>query len=172
MATISSLTHCPICPLDPYSAIQNISSLAALFKALLERFAKVLLHVQRECETLTATGGKKAYRIGDNDPALAHLHTGTLDCPMGFNIDLEPGVWKGLVKSALRTEMEGGGSNTMPVRVLLEEVEERQRRWHLGREILGEEKGVWGNGRCEERGVCESLGAEQIRRVMGTLNWS
>lgn len=93
---------------------------------------------------------------------------------MGFNVDLEPGVWKSLVKSALRTEIEGGGSNATPLKALLEEVEERQRRWHTDKEFLGEERRrVWGSQECErDSSKCEGLGGEHMRRAMGMLDWS
>lgn len=173
MTAVSTLTHCPVCPLDPFSAIQNVSSIVSLIKAIVERFSKVLAEVDREAALLASTGQRKPYRIGDNSPALAHMHTGTLDCPMGFNIELEPEVWKKLVKTALKTEMEGGGSNPVPLRGLLREVEERQRRWHTDREFLGDERRrVWGGEHCEREGeVCESLGGEHIRRAMGMLDW-
>lgn len=173
MSAISSLLHCPVCPNDPFSAIQNVSSLVSLFKAIIERFSKVLAEVDREAAHLSATGAKKPFRMGDNNPALAHLHTGTLDCPMGFNVELEPGVWKKLVKGALRTEMHGGGSNPMPLERLLEDVEERQQRWHSDKAFLGEErKRVWGGKHCEKDGsTYESLGGEHIRRAMGMLDW-
>ncbi|KAJ4361608.1 hypothetical protein N0V95_001684, partial [Ascochyta clinopodiicola] len=100
MSTISSVLHCPTCPLDLFSAIQNVSSLASLFKALVARFSKVLSEIDREAQLLRDQGKKKPYRIGDNDPALAHLHTGTLDCPLGFDVELEPEVWRILAKKA------------------------------------------------------------------------
>ncbi|KAF2992941.1 hypothetical protein E8E13_000546 [Curvularia kusanoi] len=115
MSSVSSLLHCPTCPQDPFSAIQNVASLASLFKAIISRFAEVLGEVDREAASLRATGAKKPFRIGDLNPALQHLHTGTLDCPMGFNVELEPDVWVKLVKQALRTEMFGGGSNATPL---------------------------------------------------------
>ncbi|KAF2631950.1 hypothetical protein BU25DRAFT_331276 [Macroventuria anomochaeta] len=173
MTTVSSLIHCPICPLDAFSAIQNVSSIVSLFKAIVERFSKVLHEVDLEASRLSTIGSKKPYRIGDNNPALSHLHTGTLDCPMGFNIELEPDVWKKLVKTALRTEMYGGGSNPAPLKQLLKEVEERQQRWYRAEEFLGEERRrIWGREHYEgDKGVCESLGGEQLRRAIGILDW-
>ncbi|KAF3043443.1 hypothetical protein E8E12_008020 [Didymella heteroderae] len=174
MTSISSLTHCPICPLDPFSAIQNVSSIVSLFKAIVERFSKVLHEIDRECERLRTTGGKKPYRIGDNNPHLAHLHTGTLDCPMGFNVELEPDVWRTLVKTALKGEVEGGGSNPTPLKQLVEQAEARQRKWHSDKEFLGEEgRRLWPGKECDQdNGVCESLGSAHIRRAIESLDWS
>lgn len=174
MTAVSSLTHCPVCPRDPFSAIQNVSSIVSLFKAIVERFSKVLAEVNREAARLAETGQRKPFRMGDNNPALSHLHTGTLDCPMGFNIELEPDVWRKLVKAALRMEVEGGGSNPVPLKELLKEAEERQQRWHGDKDFLGEEgRRMWGDKVCEhDNNVCQSLGSEHIRRAIGKLDWS
>ena len=173
MSCITAVTHCATCALDVFSALQNVSSLASLFKATIARFARVLQEIDLEAARLVAAGARKPYRIGDNNPALAHLHTGTLDCPMGFNIELEPCVWKTLVKTALRTEVHGGGSNPRPLMLLLDEAEERQQRWHNDSGFWGEEgRRMWGKEQCErDKSVCESLGGEHIRRAIRTLEW-
>lgn len=175
MTTISSLIHCSTCPIDPFSAIQNVSAIVSLFKALVERFSKVLSEVDAEAKRLEAAGAKKPFRIGDNNPALGHLHTGTLDCPMGFNVDLDPETWRKLVKQALRTEVHGGGSNTTPLHGLLEESEARQQKWHENKDFLGEERRrLFGDGKhCEgdEKRACQTLGAEHIKMAIGRLNW-
>jgi hypothetical protein len=107
MGVLSDLIHCPQCPKDTFSATQNISSIVSLCKVIVERFNKVLMGIDAEAERLEQNGGKKPYRIGEVDPALQHLHTGTPDCPMGFNIELEPKDWKRMVKMALKSEVYG-----------------------------------------------------------------
>ncbi|KAF1923942.1 uncharacterized protein M421DRAFT_73991 [Didymella exigua CBS 183.55] len=164
--TIATVLRCPTCPLDRFSAMQNVSSISALFKALLERFSNALREIDAEADRLRAARATKPFRMGDGSPALAHLHTGAPDCPLGFDVALDPDVWRALVKTALRAEVDGGGSNPMPLAVLLEEAEERQGRWHRDERFLG------GEGRGEDGGKCESLGAEHVRRAMGMLDWS
>lgn len=174
MSALSELIHCPQCPKEAFSAIQNIQSIGALFKAIVERFNKVLLETDSEAARLEQTGQKKPYRIGDNNPALLHLHTGTPDCPMGFNIELEARDWKRIVKTALRTEIHGGGSNPRPLTVLMNETEERQKRWHSDKEFWsGEKMHVFGGGKheCDQTKNCEALGAEHIRRAIDCMNW-
>ncbi|CAO2650422.1 Nn.00g017140.m01.CDS01 [Neocucurbitaria sp. VM-36] len=176
MSNLSDLIHCPQCPKEMFSAIQNVQSIVALFKAIVERFNKVLREVDAEAERLQQNGQKKPYRIGDNNPALFHLHTGTLDCPMGFNIELEARDWKRIVKTALRTEINGGGSNPRPLIDLLKEIEVRQERWHNDKEFLTEERGhmfAGGTQECKTPGLktCEALGAEHIRRAINNLNF-
>jgi len=170
--TLSTLIHCPTCPLDPFSATQNLQSIVSLFKALVLRFNKVLLEVDAEATRLMQNSEKKPFRVGDNSAALAHLHTGTPDCPMGFNIQLEAREWSKIVKTALRTEVWGGGSNTKPLVELLAETEERQRRWHAEPDLWKEEMGHLKGGRkCAREGICEALGAEHIRRSIEELVW-
>ncbi|KAJ4367381.1 hypothetical protein N0V83_006963 [Neocucurbitaria cava] len=176
MSNLSDLIHCPQCPKEMFTAIQNIQSAVALFKALVERFNKVLIELDAEAERLQQTGQKKAYRVGDNNPALHHLHTGTLDCPMGFNIDLEAKDWTRIVKTALKTEIHGGGSNPRPLMDLLKEIEARQERWHNDKEFWSEERiHMFGGTRleCKDKDTkpCEALGADHIRRAINRLNF-
>lgn len=174
MSALSDLIHCPHCPNEMFSAIQNIQSIVALFKAIVERFSKVLLEVDAEASRLEQGGQKKPYRIGDNNPALFHLHTGTLDCPMGFNIDLEPKDWRRIVKTALRTEIYGGGSSQRPLMDLLKEIELRQEKWHQEKKFWTEERRHIFGGYQHECGgskSCEALGAEHIKRAIDRLPW-
>lgn len=140
----------------------------------MERFNKVLLEVDAEASRLEQTNQKKSYRIGDNNPALFHLHTGNLDCPMGFNIDLEARDWKKLVKTALKTEVYGGGSNTRPLHDLLRESEVRQEKWHRDQSLWKEEMKHFPRQEtdCDTTKGCEALGADHIRRAIDSLDWN
>ncbi|KAF2030160.1 hypothetical protein EK21DRAFT_100723 [Setomelanomma holmii] len=173
MSVLSDLIHCLQCPKESFSAIQNVQSIVALCKAIVERFHKVLMKIDTEFDRLQRTGEKKPFRIGDNSPENHHLHTGTLDCPMGFNIELEAKAWKGLAKAALRTEIYGNGSNPRPLLQLIKEAEERQKRWHEDEEYCTtERRHLWGERHPDDaKKNCEALGAEQIRRVIGNLCW-
>jgi hypothetical protein len=173
MGVLSELIHCPQCPKDNFSAIQNIASIVALCKAIVERFNKVLMVIDAEAVRLEQTGQKKPYRIGDNSPELHHLHTGNLDCPMGFNIEIEAKDWKRLAKTALKTEVYGAGSNPQPLLQLVQEAEQRQKRWHEDKEYhCAEREHLFGKRTAHDASKkCEALGAEQIRRMIGILNW-
>jgi len=173
ISALSDLISCPQCPNEPFSAIQNVQSIVSLMKAIIERFNKVLMEVDREAARLEAAGQKKPYRIGDNNPALFHLHTGTPDCPMGFNIELEAKDWRRLVKTALRTEVYGGGSNPQPLLDLVKESEMRQERWHNDEHSWSEEMRQLHAGRvgCDHSKGCEALGAQHIRRAIDNLKW-
>jgi hypothetical protein len=173
MGILSDLIHCPQCPNDNFSAIQNIASIVSLCKAIIERFNKVLMTIDAEAKRLEQTGEKKPYRIGDNTPELHHLHTGTLDCPMGFNIEIGAQDWKRLAKMALKTEVYGHGSNARPLLQLIKEAEERQQRWHDDRDLHCKEREQLFSARTtlhrEEK--CQALGADHIRWMVGNLQW-
>ena len=175
MNTLSDLIQCPECPKESFNAIQNVQSVFALTKAIIERFNKALYEIDTEAARLEQTGQKKSFRMGDNNPSLFHLHTGTLDCPMGFNIDLEARDWRKIVKGALKTEVYGGGSNQRPLKDLIKEAEARQLRWHS-------EKDCWPDGRrrlfshqeheSHKSGRCEALGAHRLQWSIDNLDWN
>ncbi|EMD91749.1 hypothetical protein COCC4DRAFT_30331 [Bipolaris maydis ATCC 48331] len=173
MSALANIINCPQCPKDSFSAIQNVQSIVSLMKAIVQRFNSVLLEVDREAVRLEEAGQKKAYRIGDNNPALSHLHTGTSDCPMGFNIELEPKDWRRLVKTALKTEVYGKGSNPRPLLDLVKKSEMRQEEWHNDRHSWVDEMIQLHGGRkeCHVSEGCEALGAQHIRRAIDNLKW-
>ena len=173
MTALADIIKCPQCPKNPFSAIQNIQSIIALMKAIVERFNRVLGHVDLEAARLEEAGHKRAYRFADPNPALAHLHTGTPECPMGFNIDLEAKEWKRIVKATLKTELYGNGSNPQPLLQLLNMCEMRQEVWHSDRTGWTDEmERLYGDK--EEgpvHGCCKALGARDIRKWIDKLNW-
>jgi hypothetical protein len=83
------MIHCTKCPTETFGAIQNMQALNALLSAIAERFHKVLAGIDDEAVRLEQTQGKKAFRVGDNSPENMHLHTGTLNCPMGYDLNLD-----------------------------------------------------------------------------------
>ncbi|KAH5283190.1 hypothetical protein HBI72_002650 [Parastagonospora nodorum] len=173
MGVLSDLIHCPQCPKDNFSAIQNVASIAALCKAIVERFNKVLLVIDAEAERLEQTGEKKPYRIGDNSAALQRLHTGTLDCPLGFDIEIGAQDYKRIAKMALKTEVYGNGSNPRPLLQLIKEAEDRQQRWHEDAEMnCVEREHMFGKQTPEgAKKSCHALGSEHIRMMIDRLKW-
>ncbi|USP74232.1 hypothetical protein yc1106_01506 [Curvularia clavata] len=174
MSALADIISCSQCPKDPFSAIQNVQSIVSLMKAIVERFNKVLVEVDHEAARLEETGQKKSYRIGDRNPALSHLHTGTLDCPMGFNIELEANEWRRLVKTALKTEVYGNGSNPQPLLELVKRSEMRQEIWHKDRRSWTDEM-IQLHGAQQEcpasQGCCKALGAQHILQTINNLKW-
>lgn len=151
-------------------------SLISLLTAIAERWHKALAAIDSETQLLETTGQKKAFRLGDADPNLVHLHTGTPDCPMAFTIDLEPKEWRKLSKRAIKSEVFGGSTNPNPLVALLDRMEERQHRWHRAGNVEAEK--MFGPGCGKQNEPVEGRDAHcvrlitQVRRMVGSLDWS
>ena len=68
--------------------------------------------------------------MGDMSVETLHLHTGGLDCPMGFEIELAAEEWRKLAKKVIKTEVLGKGKAPNPLINLVEQMEQRQKKWH------------------------------------------
>jgi hypothetical protein len=174
LATASTIMHCEKCPNEMFTSIQNTQLLSALLFATAERFHKILKAIDAEAEDLERKGEKKPYRIVDSNPLIQNLHTGTPDCPLGFNVQLDAKEWKGLAKKLLRTEIQGGGSNPAPLTALLDQFEERQHKWHSGHDHSHDEERTRIFG---ERTSCQSGDAtclrliNQVRVMVANMQW-
>lgn len=124
------ILNCPNCPKEAFSAIQNVMTLSALLTAIAERFHKVLRAINEEAARLEQAGLTKEYRMGDMSVETLHLHTGGLDCPMGFEIELAAEEWRKLAKKVIKTEVLGKGKARNPLINLVEQMEQRQKKWH------------------------------------------
>jgi len=173
LTTASNIVNCPKCPSDTFSAIQNIQCLNSLLSALGQRFHNVLAEIDAEARRCESTGTKKSFRIGDNNPENMHLHTGSPDCPMSYNVELEPKEWKRLAKKMLRTEVEGGGSNPTPLMAVIEQLESRQVIWHQNPDIHGEERErLYGSISSCVPGEMQCLRTvNQVRGMVGRMDW-
>ncbi|KAL1607882.1 hypothetical protein SLS60_002820 [Paraconiothyrium brasiliense] len=175
LQTASTMIQCTQCPMESFTAIQNMQSLTALLTAIAERFHKVLAGIDAEAARLEQRHEKKAFRVGDNNPENSHLHTGTPDCPMGYDLNLDPQDWKKLAKQMLRTEVVGGGQNPMPLLGLVEELEKRQHRWHTDPSMDTEErKKLFGaENMCKNKGdeaMCLRM-IGHIRNMVEQMKW-
>lgn len=176
LATASTIVHCPKCPMDVFSAMQNIQSLNSLLGAIAQRFHKVLTAIDEEAARLEQAGEKKPFRVGDNSPQNAHLHTGTTDCPMGYDLNLDPQDWKKLAKLALKTEVLGGGHNPMPFMKVIEELEKRQTEWHFDTSNNCHERaklfGAHNMHRHRNGEVACLRTIAQVRAMVESMDWS
>lgn len=173
MGVLAEIIRCPECPKDSFSSMQNTGSITSLTRAIIERFSKVILTIDAEAERLERTGAKKSYRIGDSNPNLQHLHTGTPDCPMSFNVELGPRDYQRLAKAGLKTEIYGNGTNPMPFLQLIKEAEERQQRWHEDAGMHCAEREHLFGKRTEKmaKSKCQAIGADLLRTMIGNLRF-
>ncbi|KAL8814242.1 MAG: hypothetical protein Q9223_006521 [Gallowayella weberi] len=122
-----AVIRCPLCPLDFPSALQTSMLLTTLIRLIVHGYSTLIEHIQ----TQAAEGQKITYRVGDFSLSNAHLHTGGLDCPMGFNVELEPAEWAAMVKKVLKQDLYGNSQNIDCLTGVIEEFEQRQQTWHV-----------------------------------------
>ena len=121
------VVRCPCCPVDYPSALQNLMALTTLLPLVVHEYARLLRHIQDEVDR----GCKITYRMGDSSPSTLHLHTGTADCPMGFNVELDPEEWASIAKKVVRQDVFGSPGDSGYLMEVVEELEQRQEIWHL-----------------------------------------
>jgi hypothetical protein len=135
MQTSDSVLKCPTCPHEATSAMQNLMMLTTLLTTITDCYRKILNTIDAEAAKAESTGTSIQYRMGDSSPERWHLHTGTDDCPMGINIDLDPAEYKSLARKVIKADVLGA-SNARPNQVsimgLVRRLEERQHGWHNG----------------------------------------
>jgi len=97
------------------TAIPHISS----------HYARLLAAIDAEAAGAAgAAGGVKRLRMGEvGNPALEGWHTGTRDCPMGVEVEVEAGVWRGMMRGVVVKEVG-------VLRGVVEAMDVRGRGWH------------------------------------------
>lgn len=174
LQTALAILNCPDCPKESFTAIQNAMTLGALLTAIAERFHRTLRAIDDEAARLERAGLTKEYRMGDMSVETLHLHTGEPGCPMGFEIELAAEDWRKLAKKVVKAEVLGKGKAPNSLVNLVEQMEQRQLKWHTGRVQRGE---AFGN--CREEGtphhggdpIClRMIGG--VRVMMDAMNWT
>jgi hypothetical protein len=141
--------------------------------AIAERFHKILKAIDTEAEELERTGARRSFRVGDNNPMLQHLHSGTEDCPLGFNIELTGKDWKNLAKMVVKTEVLGGGRSSNSLNALLDQFEQRQKKWHSDPETAEERADVFGDQSCcrnQDDATCVRM-IDSVRAMIRNMKW-
>jgi hypothetical protein len=144
LQTTKSVLECPQCPKESTTAMQNILYLTTLLTTITDSCGSFLEAIDVEASRATSANEKKKFRIGDSSPEKHHLHTGTLDCPMGFNVDLDGGEWKMFSRKVVEGYITTPSPNNseshhhqqqqqLTVLGLADMVEARQLRWHAER---------------------------------------
>ncbi|KAF2460987.1 hypothetical protein BDY21DRAFT_136724 [Lineolata rhizophorae] len=110
-----AMLDCPLCPTSPMSATQNVYLLGALFAMLAERYRSEAAAIEAEAERASAQGTRKRFLLGDmSREAVEHgWHTGSVDCPARFSVELDAAEWRKLAKKVIKEEVlgaEGGNA--------------------------------------------------------------
>ena len=124
--TARDVLRCSICPKTFNSAFQNISLLGTLLPLIVMEYSKLLHYIDDK----SAEGESITFRMGEQNPANKHLHTGTHDCPLGFSIELGAFEWRMTARKAVRQQVHGVKPGDESFSSLIDELEKRQHAWH------------------------------------------
>jgi hypothetical protein len=126
ISSLASVVDCPVCPQRRATALQNNLLLQTTLSSIAERFQGLLAGLEDEYQRLQSSGERPELRFAD--PLIDFsLHTGTVECPMGFTLALDPGQWRELAHKSLMSLISGPGGT---VKELINCIEKRQQRWH------------------------------------------
>ncbi|KAL8992007.1 MAG: hypothetical protein Q9169_007453 [Polycauliona sp. 2 TL-2023] len=122
-----TINRCTLCPLDFPTAMQTSMLLMTLLRLVAHGYSSLV----RDIQAKAGEGRSITYRVGEMNFSNAHLHTGTLDCPMGFNLELGPEEWAAMAKKVLKQDIHGSSQNVDCLMGVLDELEQRQQTWQV-----------------------------------------
>ncbi len=123
-----SVIHCQECIKTHVSAFQNVMLLSTLLGLIINEFSRLLAHIQDRAakeELITL-------RLGEpSSPQTMHLHTGTPDCPMGTNVELDGAEWSAMARKAVKQAVLGSNNGDgKSLSEIVEQMAQRQHSWH------------------------------------------
>lgn len=169
-ATGWDVVRCEYCPETFLTAMQNVQLLGLLLVILAERYVKILQAIDAERQRLVLTNETKTFRVGDMTPANSHIHTGWVDCPGSFMIELQPSEWSSMAKKGVKAEIHGrdADENSRAYSRLIKYLEERQHAWHA---LSREDAPYLCKGRnLTDKPLCLAL-ASEAKRVVAMMEF-
>lgn len=135
------VVRCEECPKTHVSALQNLMLLSTLLALIVNEYCRLLVHIDERA----AREGSITLRIGERlSTETVHLHTGTSDCPMAFNLELSGAEWSKVARKAIKQAVVGSDLSTRESFTgVVEEMEQRQHSSHAKA------------GRAEPHGQCK-----------------
>lgn len=150
------VVRCKECPKTHVSALQNLMLLSTLLALIVNEYSKLLDHIDGRAareETIILRMGERF------TTETMHLHTGTPDCPMGFNLELSGAEWCKMARKAVKQAVIGSDHSTREsFTSMLDEMEQRQNAWHAK------------SGRAEQNGQCKDCGQQERSDMVGTFS--
>ncbi|MCJ1469103.1 hypothetical protein MMC07_007736 [Pseudocyphellaria aurata] len=147
------VVRCKECPKTHVSALQNLMLLSTLLALIVNEYSKLLDHIDGRAareETIVLRMGERF------STETMHLHTGTPDCPMGFNLELSGAEWCKMARKAVKQAVIGSDHSPRDsFTSVLEELEQRQNAWHAT---------------AEQHGQCKDCGQQERSDVVGTFS--
>lgn len=121
-----AVVRCQTCPQKYNTAVQNAMLLGALLNMVINEYSKLLKHIDERA----ASGESIAFRVGEASSCYDQRHTGTPDCPMAINVDLNGDEWRMLARKGVRQEVVGSVEGEESLVKLVQEMRDRQMVWH------------------------------------------
>lgn len=147
------VVRCEECPKTHVSSVQNVMLLCTLLVLIVNEYSRLLAYIDERAaqeETITL-------RLGERFSAeTMHLHTGTEDCPMGFNLELRAAEWGKMTRKAVKQAVVGSDHGTRESFTgVIEEMERRQVSWHTK------------SGPAEQFGQCKDCAQQERSDAVG-----
>ncbi|KAL9103353.1 MAG: hypothetical protein Q9163_001619 [Psora crenata] len=164
-----AVVQCDVCPRAYQTALQNSMILCTLIHLVLNEYTRLLKHIDERAET----EDKIVLRMGEHHgPEKVHLHTGTIDCPMGISVDLCGAEWRILARKAVRKEVMGNGADYNCLTSVLDAMRDRQIRWHHSFSHEHEHDVTSDGNSAKARNECicaQVLHIDQLKRLKNDL---
>lgn len=128
--TAADMLACSHCISEFESFRHNFLLVNTLLSTILSRIRRVFAELETETTRAKANGEKKKFRMGEFSPETMHLHTGTPDCPMGFDVELEAGEWRSMLYRTVKGYIYEKGDGRRTLEGLIGELEARQMSMH------------------------------------------
>lgn len=141
-----------------------------------ERYERVLDCIEAEQLRATASNETKVFRMSDLNGAKVHLHSSDPAMDMSdLSINLDPLEWRKLTKRVVKTEIEGSDICCPTFMDLVEDLVNRQTRWHSMPKPEGFPRSVlkWQETQTEEQkqdAICLRF-ANDAKLIVGNLNF-
>lgn len=162
--------RCEHCPILFLTAMQNVQLLGVLLVSLAERYNKIQKAVGAERQHCELAGETKTFRVRDMNMTNAHLHTGEVDCPASFTVELQPSEWYVMAMKVLKAEIHGKDEQETPALMgLIHGLEERQRAWHLAHPARDAQELCTGQS-ISDQPLCLMLAIE-TKRLLDSMNF-
>ena len=116
---------------------QNTNFVLTLVSSLGCAFDRLLRYIDAEAKAVSESGLKKQFAMGDTSPHLMHLHTGTDDCPMRFDVELDGTEWRKFAFRATKAQIDDKRDGRLTLESLVDALQTRQQTWHAAVESGG-----------------------------------